>query len=1044
MIVKQLLSTNAGELSPRLSFRNDFGKYDSGCRVLENFICTSAGAAIRRPGLEHIMDCVEPTTGAYARLVPVQVSTGHHAVLVLAGGFLQVIIDRAFQNAIGSVLVDDVPTDTDRLAIPWSDAELPTVKFRQINDVVYAVHPAHAPHKISRYDDDDWRIGAIDHGAIDHGAGAPMLPTNADENRIVTLDYAETPTPTAWEETTDIGDPVIYGPGARVTYGSPAKTYVCQALHGSYGDGNAFGMVSTEPPGGLYSYVVTDGGATYLAFKPVWVEIVLDTPVVPGQAVSLVASHRLFKAGHVGSVWRFDRRRPADKYEESVSLMAATSGAWSSTLEVQGAWNFTTFGNWVGQVFIYLSEDNGATWTVARSYTSTAAIPRNVSASGTTALRSLMRLHWVAGSDGTLSPYALLACTDADIRGWVRITAVGGGGQTATGEALSHLQTLETFRWAEGAWSGEQGYPGCVELHQSRLCYAGTAGRPHTIWGSAIDDYDVFSGGTAADSSYAHTLVVGERDPILWLISDRFLMAGGGGSEFMVYGATESAPITAEAGTARRQSTMGADARGICAAPSETVPLFVQRGGDRICELQYNYDNDRFAAANLCLLADHLHRGKVIMDMALQRVPHQILWVVDDAGGLCGYTYERGNEVAGWHRHPSAGATFLSVCAVRGEDSEDIVYLALVRNGLLVVESFGENCLSDPALSCVWTDGAVRVTPADWTPADALENHTVNACWNGYTWTWGWTAGLWLMVTGWLLDTVQPYGGKYFPAGTYGGSPKWVRVGHEALGSLEDFIVVLNGRVTVYSGGAPAAWLGGDDVLVSGESILATTGETASLGTVRVLEGDPISLGRDVLLSAVVGTWHTWKLDGAGKVVYRHLELRRTLQFETHDGTAKWTQRAAAGTVLFYAASGAVDVTAVTWKNQVNGLAVSGVFSWVGAVQPTEMIIGLPYTSVYQPMPLQLTLANGSSRSRELRVHRVVPDLEASYGGRFGPSLANLLPIHEDFTAHTGEVEKGFPGGHDLTGDLFVTAEAPAPFILRGVTVKFNVHGDQG
>jgi len=118
--------------------------------------------------------------------------------------------------------------------------------------------------------------------------------------------------------------------------------------------------------------------------------------------------------------------------------------------------------------------------------------------------------------------------------------------------------------------------------------------------------------------------------------------------------------------------------------------------------------------------------------------------------------------------------------------------------------------------------------------------------------------------------------------------------------------------------------------------------------------------------------------------------------------------------------------------------------AWIGDEADPAMIVGTPYECVYQPMPLALQMQNGTSRSRELRIHRIVPDLEASYGGKFGPALDRLLSLHEDSLPHTGEIEKGFAGSHDLTGDLVITADAPAPFILRGLTVKFNAHGDQG
>lgn len=51
---KALVSFNAGELSPLLDSRSDLDKAASGCRVLENMIVESYGAARRRPGTQFI------------------------------------------------------------------------------------------------------------------------------------------------------------------------------------------------------------------------------------------------------------------------------------------------------------------------------------------------------------------------------------------------------------------------------------------------------------------------------------------------------------------------------------------------------------------------------------------------------------------------------------------------------------------------------------------------------------------------------------------------------------------------------------------------------------------------------------------------------------------------------------------------------------------------------------------------------------------------------------------------------------------------------
>ena len=52
MIVKHILSADAGELSPWLDSRTDIAKYAAGFRTLRNFIVLPQGGVTKRPGME--------------------------------------------------------------------------------------------------------------------------------------------------------------------------------------------------------------------------------------------------------------------------------------------------------------------------------------------------------------------------------------------------------------------------------------------------------------------------------------------------------------------------------------------------------------------------------------------------------------------------------------------------------------------------------------------------------------------------------------------------------------------------------------------------------------------------------------------------------------------------------------------------------------------------------------------------------------------------------------------------------------------------------
>jgi hypothetical protein len=184
-------------------------------------------------------------------------------------------------------------------------------------------------------------------------------------------------------------------------------------------------------------------------------------------------------------------------------------------------------------------------------------------------------------------------------------------------------------------------------------------------------------------------------------------MVGSGSSEFVIYGESENAAITPEAATVRRQGSYGTHGGGVGAVVSDSTPLFVQRGGARLRDCVYSLQSDRFESVDLCLLAGHLFESSPIEDIAVQRMPFQIVWVV--AGGILhGLTYDRAQSVAGWHRHPTVGEV-LSVETTRTATAQDDVWLAVDRGDGPVVERFRPGAMIDPQNDGWWLDGATEV-----------------------------------------------------------------------------------------------------------------------------------------------------------------------------------------------------------------------------------------------------------------------------------------------------------------------------------------------
>jgi len=136
-----------GEWSPLLDGRSDLQGYGSACARMENMRPMVHGGAVMRGGLEFI---AETRTGSKAvRLIPFTFSTNTRYVIE-AG-------DKYFRIRRGN----DASIAANAITTPYKDNEVFEVQFRQVNDIMYIVHPMYAPRKLSRLADTNWQLTEV-------------------------------------------------------------------------------------------------------------------------------------------------------------------------------------------------------------------------------------------------------------------------------------------------------------------------------------------------------------------------------------------------------------------------------------------------------------------------------------------------------------------------------------------------------------------------------------------------------------------------------------------------------------------------------------------------------------------------------------------------------------------------------------------------------------------------------------------------------------------------------------------------------------------
>ena len=395
--------------------------------------------------------------------------------------------------------------------------------------------------------------------------------------------------------------------------------------------------------------------------------------------ITLTASQDTFSAGNAGGFFQLIHTRQ----ENEISKDFGANGV-SDSIEVYGYWTFTTHGTWTGNLTIQRSFDGGITWKDYRTYSS--ANDSNISSSGeeenTDVLYRLSMSDYESSSTGTLKLCrCLLVNPDFVTTGVVRITGVTDA-RHASGQVIRKLGGVSaTNEWNEGAWSERRGFPRTIAYYEERMMFGGNEEKPQTIWGSKTNDWDNFLIGDKDDAGLEFTLASDTVNTISWMCQHTALVIGTQDSEWTLSASDSNAALTPSNFRLRRQSVYGS--AGVTAQMVGDVILFVQRGNRKVREFVYTWEKDGYSSPDMTILADHITKSGIV-ETALQQLPDSILWCVLADGTVAALTYERNQDVTGWHKHITEGK-ILSCCVIP-DGNEDKVYFAVERNGRKMIE----------------------------------------------------------------------------------------------------------------------------------------------------------------------------------------------------------------------------------------------------------------------------------------------------------------------------------------------------------------------
>jgi hypothetical protein len=564
----------------------------------------------------------------------------------------------------------------------------------------------------------------------------------------------------------------------------------------------------------------------------------------------------------------------------------------------------------------------------------------------------------------------------------VKITAITDA-QTATcdiigpGIAPAEVVAGDDCRYRIGAWGTATGaaFPYKVAFWRDRLWFAGN----QQIYASVAGDYSSMSpdtlGEILADNSISLTISVGTVDKIRWMTASDVLLIGTAGSEIAVQEITPNQVLGPENVKYEIQSAEGS--RELEPVLVEDSVLFIRIGGRRVIELRFDIQSDSWVPRDMNVLYPEITQSGIV-EMAYQKEPDNIIWIILSNGRLLGMTYDREQNVYGWHRHPlggtSAKAESVQVITSPDADVNDVWIIANKSvNGSTrrFVEYFAEAFEQDDDIEgAVFLDSSLEF---DGKVSESLQPGT-GANVRGSTNVTFTVTSVFELITEDGLDYITTEADELlamnddvFTAGDVGREIR-VRYFDETAQQW------LTGRALITS-------------YVSEEQVLCTI-----LAPFPNLNELPVN-GWRLTSTTISGLWH--------------LE----------------------GTTVSALADGA----------EIENLTVTN-GSITFPVKTARAQIGQPYTSTLATQRIDSGATDGTAQGKTKRFHQIVMRLYASLGGKVGPDASStdyiLYRSLSDYMDEvppvlTGDTDKfPFPGGYETDGRIWVVADQPLPLTV--------------
>lgn len=602
----------------------------------------------------------------------------------------------------------------------------------------------------------------------------------------------------------------------------------------------------------------------------------------------------------------------------------------------------------------------------------------------------------------------------------LKITAVTSTTQVSAdvigpGVAPNELLSSAECNYRVGAWGTGMGaaYPYKTAFWRDRLWWGGG----QNIYASVAGDYSSHApdtmGEILADNALNLTIAIGNVDKVRWMRPGNALIVGTAGAEIAVRENITTAPLGPENVKFDLQSAEGS--MELEPVLVEDAVLFARVGGRRIMELRFDIQADAWVPRDMNVLYPEITRSGIV-DMEYQKEPDDILWCVLGDGRLIGLTYDREQNIYGWHQHPIAGndAKVEAVQIIPSPNGDlDDVWLVVSRT----IEGDFPYELALEAGGNLLTEGEDQLV------IEADVNRTQR----------------FIEYIGQSLEEGEDIQG----AGYLDASLEFNPV-------VPADLFMADGYETAGSTGVQATVLSSIEIASEADEIIET--EAFEL----IVINDPVFAATDVGREIVYRYYDTenelWRSARAEITSYIDQEnVLTTIVAAFPDDDVPFNEWRLTATTL----RGLWHLEGETVSALADGAEVTGLVVTDGTVTlplpASRATVGYPYTSTLATQRLEAGASIGTAQAKVKRIHKCGLRLYASLGGKVGPGPTNVDLIqyrtNNDFMDEvppllTGDTDVfAFPGGYETDGRIWVVSDQPLPMTVIALYPELETQG---